>query len=154
MRRTASALRCVSFMVVTENYPDIKSGQNFLPSRNQIEGTENRIAIARRDYIQAVKQYNTRTRHHPGRWWASFLYPTAKEMATFDIPADEMQVPKVDFGTRSNSCRGHVCCSPDETGRIFTSPRHGEAMLRMDGDHAPCHAPHGRGEVMCAMTRV
>ncbi len=79
-----AALR--QLMAVTENYPDIKSGQNFLALQNQIEGTENRIAIARRDYIQAVKQYNTELVTIPGRWWASFLYPTAKEMATFDIP--------------------------------------------------------------------
>lgn len=93
-----AALR--QLMVVTENYPDIKSGQNFLALQNQIEGTENRIAIARRDYIQAVKQYNTELVTIPGRWWASFLYPTSKEMATFDIPAEEMQAPKVDFGTK------------------------------------------------------
>jgi len=86
-------------MVVAERYPDIKSGQNFLALQSQIEGTENRIAIARRDYIQAVRQYNTEITTIPGRWWATFLYPSSKEMAAFDIPAEEMKTPKVDFGT-------------------------------------------------------
>lgn len=86
-------------LAVTENYPDIKSGQNFLALQSQLEGTENRIAIARRDYIQAVRQYNTEITTYPGKWWKQFLYPTAAEMATFDIPAEEMKTPKVDFGT-------------------------------------------------------
>jgi LemA protein len=86
-------------LAVVERYPDIKSGQNFLALQSQIEGTENRIAIARRDYIQAVRQYNTEIVTIPGRWWKSFLYPSATELATFDIPAEEQKTPKVDFGT-------------------------------------------------------
>jgi LemA protein len=87
-------------MAVVERYPDIKSGQNFLALQSQIEGTENRIAIARRDYIQSVRIYNTEITTFPGRIWRSVMYPSAKEMATFDIPAEEMKVPKVDFGTK------------------------------------------------------
>jgi LemA protein len=86
-------------LAVVERYPDIKSGQNFLALQSQIEGTENRIAIARRDYIQAVRQYNTEITTFPGRLWKSFLYPSAAEMATFDIPVEEQKAPKVDFGT-------------------------------------------------------
>jgi LemA protein len=86
-------------LAVVENYPDIKSGQNFLALQSQIEGTENRIAIARRDYIQAVRQYNTEITTFPGRLWKMALYPSAQEMATFDIPAAEQTAPKVDFGT-------------------------------------------------------
>ncbi len=86
-------------MVVAERYPDIKSGQNFLTLQAQLEGTENRIATARRDYIQSVKQYNTEINTYPGKWWKSFLYPDKVEMANFDLPAEEMKVPKVDFGT-------------------------------------------------------
>ena len=56
-------------LVVVERYPDIKSGQNFLALQSQIEGTENRISIARRDYIQAVRQYNTEITTFPGRLW-------------------------------------------------------------------------------------
>jgi LemA protein len=87
-------------LAVVERYPDIKSGQNFLALQSQIEGTENRIAIARRDYIQSVRIYNTEITTFPGRIWRSVMYPSAKEMATFDIPAEEMKVPKVDFGTK------------------------------------------------------
>ena len=85
---------------VSEKYPDIKSGQNFLALQSQLEGTKNRIGIARRDYIEAVRVYNTEIVTIPGRWWRSFMYPTSKEMATFDIPATEQSTPKVDFGTK------------------------------------------------------
>ena len=84
-------------MVVAEKYPDIKSGQNFLALQGELSGTENRIAIARRDYIEAVRVYNTELTTIPGRWWKAFMYPSSKEMATFDIPAAEQTVPKVDF---------------------------------------------------------
>jgi LemA protein len=93
-----SALR--QLMVVVERYPDIKSGQNFLALQSQLEGTENRIAIARRDYIESVRVYNTEITTIPGRFW-KILYPSAKEMATFDIPAEEQQAPKVNFQQRS-----------------------------------------------------
>jgi LemA protein len=86
-------------LVVVERYPEIKSGQNFLALQQQIEGTENRIAIARRDYIQTVRQYNTEISTFPGRLWKTVLYPSAKEMAAFDIPPEEIKTPKVDFGT-------------------------------------------------------
>lgn len=85
---------------VVENYPDIKSGQNFLALQSQLEGTENRIAIARRDYIEAVRVYNTEITTFPGRLWKSVLYSSAQPMATFDIAPAEMQTPKVDFGTK------------------------------------------------------
>ena len=87
-------------MVASERYPDIKSGQNFLQLQNQLEGTENRIGIARRDYIESVRVYNTEIVTIPGRWWRSYMYPTSKEMAGFDIPAEEQKTPKVDFGTK------------------------------------------------------
>ncbi len=83
-------------------YPDIKSGQNFLALQSQIEGTENRIAIARRDYIEAVQKYNTELNTFPGRIWKSVLYSNAKDMATFDIAPAETQTPKVDFGPRKS----------------------------------------------------
>ncbi len=84
-------------MAVIERYPDIKSGQNFLALQSELSGTENRIAISRRDYIEAVRAYNTELVTIPGRWWKSFMYPASKEMATFDIPAEEQKVPKVEF---------------------------------------------------------
>jgi LemA protein len=87
-------------LVVVERYPDIKSGQNFLALQSQLEGTENRIAVSRRDYIQAVRAYNTELVTFPGRIWKWLLYGSATEMATFDIPAQETQVPRVDLGTQ------------------------------------------------------
>lgn len=87
-------------LAVSERYPEIKSGQNFLALQNQIEGTENRIAIARRDYIEAVRRYNTELNTFPGRIWKSVLYSSAKDMATFDITPQETQTPKVDFSPR------------------------------------------------------
>ena len=84
-------------MAVIERYPDIKSGQNFLALQSELSGTENRIAIARRDYIESVRAYNTELTTIPGRWWKAFMYPAAKEMAMFDIPAEEQKTPKVDF---------------------------------------------------------
>jgi LemA protein len=87
-------------LVVAERYPDIKSGQNFLALQQQLEGTENRIAIARRDYIEAVRTYNTEISTFPGRLWRSIMYPAAKELAAFDIAADEVKTPRVDFGSK------------------------------------------------------
>lgn len=84
-------------LVVVERYPDLKSNQNFLTLQSQLEGTENRIAIARRDYIQAVKTYNTELRTIPGRWWKALLYPEAKAMQTFSIAQEKMKLPKVKF---------------------------------------------------------
>jgi LemA protein len=87
-------------LVVAERYPDIKSGQNFLALQSQLEGTENRIAISRRDYIEAVRVYNTELVTFPGRIWRSVLYSSHQPMATFDIPPQELQAPRVDFGTK------------------------------------------------------
>ena len=87
-------------LVTIEKYPDIKSGQNFLALQSALEGTENRIGIARRDYIESVRLYNTELNTIPGRWWKSFMYPASKEMASFDVPAEEQKTPKVDFNTK------------------------------------------------------
>ncbi len=86
-------------LAVVERYPDIKSGQNYLALQSQLEGIENKIRIARSDYIQSVRVYNTELTTIPGRWWKAFVYPDKTEMATFDIPAEEQKTPKVDFGT-------------------------------------------------------
>ncbi len=84
-------------MVVIERYPDIKSGQNYLALQSELSGTENRIAIARRDYIEAVRAYNTELVTLPGRLWKAAMYPNNKEMASFEIPVQEQTVPKVEF---------------------------------------------------------
>jgi LemA protein len=84
-------------MVVVERYPDLKSDKNFLALQSQLEGTENRIAVARGDYIQAVKIYNTELRTIPGRWIAGMLYPDAEVKPTFAVSEAEQQVPTVSF---------------------------------------------------------
>ncbi|HEY6300962.1 MAG TPA: LemA family protein [Candidatus Binatus sp.] len=84
-------------LAVAEAYPDLKSNQNFLALQSQLEGTENRIAVARRDYILAVQDYNTALRTIPQRWIASILYPDMKVRETFTISEQSQQVPKVNF---------------------------------------------------------
>lgn len=86
-------------LAVAEAYPDLKANQNFLTLQAQLEGTENRVAVARMDFINAVRAYNTELKTIPGRWWASWFYPDAKEMAQFQVEESSMQAPKVDFGT-------------------------------------------------------
>jgi LemA protein len=84
-------------LAVSERYPDLKSDQNFLALQSQLEGTENRISVARRDYIAAVQIYNTTLRTIPSRWIAGWLYPDAKVRETFTISEQAQQVPQVKF---------------------------------------------------------
>mgnify|MGYP001323067268 CR=1 FL=1 len=85
-------------MAVSERYPDLKSNQNFLALQSQLEGTENRIAVARRDFIQAVERYNTELRTFPGKIWHSLLYSDLEPRATFEATTENAeQPPTVDF---------------------------------------------------------
>ena len=87
-------------LAVVENYPDLKANQNFLALQAQLEGTENRIAVARRDYIEAVRSYNTALRTFPSVIWATFWFTDNKPYQTFTVSEDKLEVPKVDFGTK------------------------------------------------------
>ncbi|MGY2378303.1 LemA family protein [Pseudomonas sp. SDO524_S393] len=85
-------------MVVSERYPDLKANQNFLALQSQLEGTENRITVARRDFIQAVQAYNTEIRTFPGRLWHSVMYSDLPIRATFEATsADADKAPQVKF---------------------------------------------------------
>jgi LemA protein len=84
-------------LAVSENYPDLKSNANFLALQSQLEGTENRITVARQDYIKSVQTYNTTLRTIPSRWIAAWLYPDAKVKETFTITEQAQQVPQVKF---------------------------------------------------------
>lgn len=84
-------------LAVVENYPNLKANENFLALQSQLEGTENRIAVARRDYILAVQRYNTELRTFPGRIWAFILYRSAKPVENFSQPENVEQVPEVKF---------------------------------------------------------
>ena len=84
-------------MVVTENYPNLKADQGFLTLQSQLEGTENRIAVARRDYILAVQQYNTELTTIPGRWYRSMFYGDKQVMQSFTAEQGAQNAPKVQF---------------------------------------------------------
>ena len=87
---------------ITENYPDLKSNANFLALQSQLEGTENRIAISRRDFNEAVRVYNTDLHTFPGVIWASTLYKSEKPMQMFEAAADAQAAPKVSFPPPTN----------------------------------------------------
>jgi LemA protein len=80
-------------MVVVERYPDLKSNQNFLALQSQLEGTENRISVARRDYIGAVQKYNTEIRTYPGKIWHSLLYSDMQLHATYEATSENAEKP-------------------------------------------------------------
>jgi len=84
-------------LVVSENYPDLKSNQNFLSLQSQLEGTENRITVARRDYILAVQAYNTNLRTFPGNIIAKVIYPGAEVKQTFATTEQNQNAPRVQF---------------------------------------------------------
>ena len=84
-------------LAVSENYPDLKSNQNFLALQSQLEGTENRIAVARRDYIEAVRVYNTELRTLPGSLWAATFFRANKPLAAFAASETSQTPPQVKF---------------------------------------------------------
>jgi LemA protein len=84
-------------IAVSENYPELKSNQNFLALQSQLEGTENRIAVARRDYIEAVRAYNTELRTFPGIIWANTFFRGNKPMAEFTAGEGADKPPQVKF---------------------------------------------------------
>jgi LemA protein len=84
-------------LAVTENYPDLKSNANFLALQSQLEGTENRIAVARRDYIDAVRAFNTALRTFPTVIWAKTAFASEKPMAEFTANEGASTPPQVKF---------------------------------------------------------
>jgi len=84
-------------LVTVERYPDLKSNQNFLALQSQLEGTENRIAVARRDYIEAVRAYNTELKTFPGVLWAATFFRSSKPMAEFAANDNAQTPPQVKF---------------------------------------------------------
>jgi LemA protein len=84
-------------LAVTENYPDLKSNANFLALQSQLEGTENRIAVARRDYIEAVRAFNLSLRTFPTVLWAKTVFSGEKPMAEFAANDSAQTPPQVKF---------------------------------------------------------
>ena len=84
-------------LAISEAYPELKSNGNFLALQSQLEGTENRIAVARRDYIEAVRLYNTELKTFPGSLWAAVFYRSNRPMEEFTIADSARTVPQVKF---------------------------------------------------------
>ena len=85
-------------LATIEAYPNLKSNENFLTLQSQLEGTENEIRVARRDYNEAVRSYNTRIRTFPDAIGAKIFYG-AKPKVPFEAAAGSDAAPKVDFNT-------------------------------------------------------
>src|SRR5208282_3528700 len=84
-------------LAVNENYPDLKSNQNFLALQSQLEGTENRISVARRDYIEAVRAYNLSLKTFPSLLWAATFFRGNKPLAEFTANETAQTPPQVKF---------------------------------------------------------
>lgn len=84
-------------MMTVEAYPQLQSNQNFIALQSQLEGTENRIAVARRDYNEAVRVYNTTLETFPSIIWAKTLHSGSKPMQLFTATADAQTAPTVNF---------------------------------------------------------
>jgi len=84
-------------MMIQEQYPDLKSNQNFMALQSQLEGTENRIAIARRDYNTTAQTYNTTLRTFPSIIWAKTMYSSQKPAVLFQATAAAQSAPTVNF---------------------------------------------------------
>lgn len=84
-----------ALMVVVENYPDLRSSQNFIQLSDELAGTENRIATARRDYNDAVNSYNSKIKKFPSNIMAKIFGFEAKEY--FEAEPSKTEVPKVEF---------------------------------------------------------
>lgn len=81
-------------IALSENYPDLKANQNFLSLQSQLEGTENRIAVARRDYIELIRHYNSLLKSIPAKW---VLNGQFKPYAEYTIEEQKKAVPVVQF---------------------------------------------------------
>ena len=85
---------------VVESYPELKANQNFLSLQDQLEGTENRIAVARRDYIEAVRRFNTARRSFPTNFVAGIFGFERVPQMQFDEAERETPQVEFDFGNR------------------------------------------------------
>ena len=88
-------------MLVVERYPEVKSNANFVALQSQLEGTENRIAVARRDYNEAARVYNTTLRTFPGNIWASTFHSGSEPLPLFSAAPGADAAPQVQFNVGS-----------------------------------------------------
>ena len=99
-------------MMIQERYPDLKSNQNFLALQSQLEGTENRIAIARRDYNSSVQDFNTTLRTFPQILFANTIHSGSKPMVLFSAAPQAQTAPTVSFDTAPPPAPGSAPGSP------------------------------------------
>ena len=93
-------------MAISENYPALKSNENFMALQSQLEGTENRIAVSRRDYNETVRDFNTTLRTFPGLLWAGTFFRNEKAMALFSANAGAQTAPVVSFDAFHSTAPG------------------------------------------------
>ena len=84
-------------MTVSESYPELKVNQNFLLLQSQLEDIENIISVAKRDYIEAVREYNIAIKGFPGKFIVNTFYPEMKLKQGIEVSDEEMKNPKVSF---------------------------------------------------------
>jgi len=84
-------------LVIAERYPDLKSNQNFMALQDELAGTENRIAVERRRFNEAVERYNVMVRQFPGSFFAG-MFGFSPKTAYFQASPGAQTVPQVDFG--------------------------------------------------------
>jgi LemA protein len=110
-------------LAVSERYPDLKSNANFLALQSQLEGTENRIAIARRDYNAAVQDYNTELVTIPGSLWAATVYKSYKQATPFAASAAAQNAPTVNFNTGGPAAPAGTAPTPAPQAAPPTAPQ-------------------------------
>jgi LemA protein len=103
-----------SLLVVSERYPDLKSDQNFRDLQAQLEGTENRITVARNRYIDSVRQYNTTVRQFPTNLTAKMFDFNVKPNFTVANETQISSAPTVDFGANPGAAPASPANTPVE----------------------------------------
>jgi LemA protein len=109
-------------MVINEKYPELKSNENFLALQSQLEGTENRIAVARRDYNLSVQSYNTELVTFPGVLWSKTMYSSYKPMNLFAASDQAQGAPAVNFNIAAPSAASKASGPAPTTGAPSGSP--------------------------------
>lgn len=103
-------------MVVAERYPQLTATQNFKDLQAQLEGTENRIAVARMDFNNSVQQYNSIINRFPTAWWVSLFYKNKfKEKGFFQAQPGSDKAPTVDFGNGNGNAAPAQQTAPSTT---------------------------------------
>ena len=102
-------------MSINERYPELKSNEIFLALQSQLEGTENRIAVARRDYNQSVQSYNTELITFPGVLWSKTMYSSYKPLNLFAASEQAQSAPTVNFNIAAPTTGGAMMAGPKPT---------------------------------------